>query len=197
MKKKTTLTLLIVCLLAFAFLIGSFIGKEQARPTITSDLIENRIEKVKELVTLDYHYTNMGQFENHNTFYGWRVPFTEKKFIVSYNGLIKAGVDLSDMQVRLKENSILITLPPAHIISHEIDEYSIKVFDEKSSVFNPILISDYKTFSQDQKKEVETQAVQRGLIQQAQKRSEEAIREILLTDKALENYRIEFQTREN
>ena len=37
-----------------------------------------------------YYYTNMGRFENQVDFYGWKVPFTTKSFIVSYDGVIKA-----------------------------------------------------------------------------------------------------------
>ncbi|MFQ9072278.1 MAG: DUF4230 domain-containing protein [Faecalibacillus faecis] len=40
-----------------------------------------------------------------------------------------------------------ITLPAAKILSHEIDEKSIEVYDESSNIFNQISINDYKSLN--------------------------------------------------
>ena len=36
----------------------------------------NRLSEIGELATVTYAYTNMAQFEQHNDFYGVKIPFT-------------------------------------------------------------------------------------------------------------------------
>ncbi|MDU6783464.1 DUF4230 domain-containing protein [uncultured Peptoniphilus sp.] len=189
-KKLSILVLLLAVALFATFFAGKKVMKNEMEPNITSTLIFNKLVSAKELTTLKYHYTNMGQFENQNTFYGYKIPFTSKKFIVSYDGLINAGVDLEKMKVELHDKSIEIKIPPAKILSHEIYEDSLKVFDERESIFNRIDIEDYNNFSKDQKKEVEKKAIKRGLLKEADEESKKAIEELLLGDTILSEYKI-------
>lgn len=169
-------------------------GEKQATPEITSSLIENRLEKSRELISTKYHYTNMGSFENQAQYYGFDIPFTTKGFIISYDGIISAGMDMEEVQVNLEGNTIKIKLGKAKIISHEIDEDSIKVFDEKNSIFNPIKVEDYSNFSKDQKEKVKQNAIEKGLLTLAEEETQKAIREILTLDPQIaEKYVIEFQ----
>lgn len=189
-KRLSILILLLAVALLATFFAGKKVMKNEMEPNITSTLIFNKLVSAKELTTLKYHYTNMGQFENQNTFYGYKIPFTSKKFIVSYDGLINAGVDLEKMKVELHDKSIEIKIPPAKILSHEIYEDSLKVFDERESIFNRIDIEDYNNFSKDQKKEVEVNAIKRGLLKEADEESKKAIEELLLGDTILSEYKI-------
>lgn len=190
-KKFTLIKIIILIVLAVViFIAGMMQMKKNMEPTITSELINNRLEDAKELTTLKYHYTNMGQFQNQSDFYGWKVPFTTKSFIVSYDGLINAGVDLQEATVNVTDKKIQITIPHAKILSHEIYEDSLQVFLEKDSIFNPIKISDYNDFSMDQKKVVEEKAIEKGLLTEADKKSQEAIKDILRMDQYLKDYEI-------
>lgn len=189
-KRLSILILLLAVALLATFFAGKKVMKSQMEPNITSTLIFNKLVSAKELTTLKYHYTNMGQFENQNTFYGYKIPFTSKKFIVSYDGLINAGVDLEKMKVELHDKNIEIKIPPTKILSHEIYEDSLKVFDERESIFNRIDIEDYNNFSKDQKKEVEKKAIKRGLLKEADEESKKAIEELLLGDTILSEYKI-------
>ncbi len=132
-----------------------FIGKvwpSGEEPTeITSDLLSQQIQSISELASVEYNYTNMGKYENQATFYGWKVPFTTKSFILSYDGKIKAGIDMSLVEVNVHGQNIDITIPQAKILSHEIDQESIEVFDETKNIFNQISITDYNQFAIDQK----------------------------------------------
>lgn len=190
--KKFTLIkiIILIVLAAVIFIAGMMQMKKNMTPDITSELINNRLEDAKELTTLKYHYTNMGEFQNQSDFYGWKVPFTTKSFIVSYDGVINAGVDLKDARINVTGKRIQITLPRSKILSHEIYEDSLQVFLEKDSIFNPIKISDYNDFSMDQKKVVEEKAIEKGLLAEADKRSQEAIKDILNLDQNLKDYEI-------
>lgn len=166
-----------VLLLLLAFWLGALWRGREQQPVITSDLLGQQLQTVQELVSVEYHYTNMGKFENQVDFYGWKVPFTTKRFLVSYDGLIKAGVDLSGASVEVDEvqKSVTITLPESRILSHEIPEDSIQVFDETRNIFNPITIEDYTGFTRDQKAEVEQRAIDEGLLTGASEKAREAV----------------------
>ena len=166
-----------VLLLLLAFWLGALWRGREQQPVINSDLLGQQLQTVQELVSVEYHYTNMGKFENQVDFYGWKVPFTTKRFLVSYDGLIKAGVDLSGATVEVDEvqKSVTITLPGSRILSHEIPEDSIQVFDETRNIFNPITIEDYTGFTRDQKAEVEQRAIDEGLLTGASEKAREAV----------------------
>lgn len=199
--KKIKKLIIIILLIGLALFAAFFYGKKQMKsemePEITSSLIYNKLVSAKELTTLKYHYTNMGHFENQNTFYGYKVPFTSKEFIVSYEGLINAGIDLDKMKVDEGDKSIEVRIPAAEILSHEIYEDSLKVYDERESIFNRIDIEDYNDFSKDQKSEIEKKTIKKGLLKEADEESKRAIEEILMGDTILSKYDIKIIRDEN
>ena len=199
--KKIKKILIIILLIGLALFAAFFYGKKQMKsemePEITSSLIYNKLVSAKELTTLKYHYTNMGHFENQNTFYGYKVPFTSKEFIVSYEGLINAGIDLDKMKVDVGDKSIEVRIPASEILSHEIYEDSLKVYDERESIFNRIDIEDYNDFSKDQKSEIEKKAIKKGLLKEADEESKRAVEEILMGDTILSKYDIKIIRNEN
>lgn len=190
LRSKLTLAVLLVVALAAAFFLGSVSSSRNAPPTITSDLLSQRLAEAEELVSVEYYYTNMGKFEHQMDFYGWKVPFTTKSFIVSYDGVIKAGVDLAKVQVAVDEagRTVTVRLPQSGVISHEIPEDTIQVFDETHNIFNQITISDYTGFTRDQKAELEAKAVENGLLARANEKAGAAVESLLDLMPGMEAY---------
>ncbi|MFC4803711.1 DUF4230 domain-containing protein [Filifactor villosus] len=192
-KKGLPLFLIVVLVAGASFFVGMMRERYSSDTKINADLIANRIDSVKKLITTEYHYTNMGSMENQNEFYGWKIPFTRKSFILSHDGVIYAGLDIDNADIRVEGKVIRIDLPEAEILSHEIKEESITIFDEETSVFNPIEIADYTSFSADQKKAMEDKAIAGGLLDKAEDNAKEAIEEVLLMNPEIaNNYEIEF-----
>lgn len=165
-------------------LCGFFAGQaalrnSQQNTKLDAVVIGNQLTRISELATVSYQYTNMGQFSNSNDFYGVTIPFTTKKFILTYDGVIKAGVDLSQARISVEDTFVTVTLPSARILSHEIDEDSMEVFDEKSSIFNPFRVEDFASFQTDQKVEMEQKAIEKGLLEQAAEKAEDSISALL------------------
>lgn len=146
--------------------------KHRFSPPIT---VENQLQQISQLATVRYSYTNMGQFENSNEFYGIKLPFTTKSFIVAYDGTIIAGVDLTQAKVTITDQKVTISLPAPQILSHEVDPNSLEVLDETTSIFNPITIEDYTGFQADQQGVMEEKAIQSGLLTQAKDQAATAI----------------------
>lgn len=190
--------LILLVVLAAVFFMGAHMGKQESvtpvetdsAPVITGDLLGQQLRTVQELITVEYHYTNMGKFENQADFYGWKVPFTSKSFIVSYDGVIRAGVDLSEVQPEVDDldHIITITLPKSEIISHEIPEDSIEVFDETHNIFNQITIKDYTDFTKDQKEVVTQKAIDNGLLTAADETARESVESFLTLIPGMDEY---------
>ncbi len=163
----------VVAILGFAG--GRFFNTNAEDVIITSELLKNRIEEVSELATLRYEYTNMGKFEQPTDLFGWEVPFMTRSFVLSYEGEILAGVDLKEAEVEVKGNKVEIVMPKAEIIAHEIDENSVEVFDETKNIFNQIQVSDMTGFMSNEKAKVESEALEKGLLEEANQKAESAI----------------------
>ena len=108
-----------------------------------------------------------------------KVPFTTKSFILTYDGTIKAGVDLDGAAVDISGTTVTVTLPEARILSHEIDEGSVEVFDEKTSIFNPFTVEDFTSFQADQKAAMEERALSRGLLEEARSKAVSSVKQLL------------------
>lgn len=174
--KQGKLIVLGVVLAILCFAVGFFSGGRQEKPPVLSSItVQNQLQQISQLATVRYSYTNMGQFENSNEFYGIKLPFTTKRFIVAYDGTITAGVDLSQAQVTVSDQKVTISLPAPQILSHEVDPNSLEVFDETTSIFNPITIEDYNGFQADQQGVMEDKAIQGGLLTQAKDQAQTAI----------------------
>lgn len=174
---QTLKNIIVIVVIAVVFFFVGKVWPSGEEPTaITSDLLSQQIQGISELASVEYNYTNMGKYENQATFYGWKVPFTTKSFILSYDGKIKAGIDMSLVEVHMSGKNINISIPEAKILSHEIDEKSIEVFDETKNIFNQISITDYNQFAIDQKESIENKAKEKGLLEEAQNKAQETIK---------------------
>ena len=57
-----------------------------------------------------------------------------KSFIAKWEGSIKAGIDISKVIVEKDDMEIVIYIPKAEILSHEIISDSIETLDEKDGI---------------------------------------------------------------
>lgn len=183
-----TVKLLTAGILLGALLLGGgyFLGKTAPKAVRTAEeleavLVESQVLAAGELVTANYMYTELGQYENSKMFYGAKIPFTTSKFMLTYDGVLKAGIDLADVKVKADSltKTVTVTVPQAGIISHDMDEDSVQIYDEKRSVFNPLTLEDYTQFFSDQEDSIEAKAREKGLLAEAQKEAEVQLRNLL------------------
>ena len=71
------------------------------------------------------------------------------------------------MEGKDAEKEIVVHIPKAEILSHEIDEDSIETLDEKNGLFNPIKIEDIREFDAISKEAMEQRAIENGLLDKA------------------------------
>lgn len=170
---------------------NNFVPKEET--LISSETVESSLKEAKELTTLKYHYKNIASFENSQEFQGFKLPFTTKRFLYTYAGVIHAGVDLDKAKVDVnnEDKTVSVTLPKSKILSHDIDEKSVMIYDEKNSIFNPLDLEDYSNFRKEEEAKVEKEAVDKGLLTEADEQTKKAVEDILnINPEIAEHYTI-------
>lgn len=111
MKNKFSLRsmIVIIVLVIVVFMGGMYFGgRSTPAKEITSTALTQKIRDINELAVSEYDYTKVGKFSNSLKFNGWTVPLTQKSFLITYEGKMKAGVDLSDVQVEKTNNKIIV-----------------------------------------------------------------------------------------
>mgnify|MGYP002713468487 FL=1 len=173
--------LIVAGLVLAAFFTAKSIFNVEEETKITSETVEAALKEAKELTTLKYRYKNIASFENSQQFQGMKIPFTTKRFLYTYEGEIHAGVDLDEAKVKVNEEAktINVSLPETKILSHEIDENSVMVYDEKNSIFNPLELEDYSNFRKEEEAKVEKEAIDKGLLEEAKEQTLKAVKELL------------------
>ena len=169
------------------------------RPPIDIRVINAEIQDIGELATIEYLYTDAGKFEDPAELFGKEIPFsfTTKSFIVKWDGTIKAGVDISKVtaEVNKEKKEIVVHIPEAEILSHEIEDDSIETLDEKDGLFNKIKVEDIREFDINSKAAMEQRAIENGLLDKAFENAKSIIYKLLDTDMVEElEYSITFET---
>ena len=166
----------IILFMAAIFYAGMLFGGSH-EAEVTSTTIKNQLVEINELAVYSYEYSKVGKFSDNLTFNGWDIPLTQKSFLITYDGILKAGVDFNNAKIEVDGQTISVTIPQSEVLSHEIDEDSIEVYDETNNVFNQISVNDYKTFATKEKSKTEKEAIANGLLDKANSR----VKEILTT----------------
>lgn len=176
------------------FYAGTRFASNSDEPEITSTGITQQLQDIEELATLSYNYTKVGKFSNSLQFNGWDIPLTQKSFLITYDGKLKAGIKMNKVEVALSDNTITVSIPEIEILSNEIDESSIEVYDETRNIFNPISINDYADFATSQKEAVEAEAIENGLLSEAATKTQNTIKKYLNALPGIEgNYEIKVE----
>lgn len=166
--------------------------------TINLSTIKSKMTNIGELTSQEFLYTNAGKFSDPKEIGNIKLPFafTTKSFVAKWDGSIKAGIDLADVTITTDETSkkIVVNMPNAKILSHEIDDESFEALDEKNGLFNPIEITDYKEFESACKTEMEERAIEKGLLKKATTNAQDIICNLINTDPvAHQEYEIVFE----
>jgi hypothetical protein len=187
-KKAIGGVIAIIVLVIAIFFAGVHYASGSNNDKITSTTIKNQLTEINELALYSYDYSKVGKFSNKLSFNGWKIPLTQKTFIITYDGSIKAGIDLKQAKISIDNEQLNITLPAAKILSHEIDEKSIEVYDESSNIFNQISINDYKSFATKEKKKNEKEAISNGILEKSKTKAEQTLTTYLQAIPEIKDY---------
>lgn len=125
----------------------------------------NTITQVVELNTVKYSYSNIITVKKDKTFKNIKIPFTDKSFIIKYNGVINGGIDPQDINIiKNTGNEIIIEIEKCKILDHYIDDENIYVYDVNSSIFNRLEVEEVLEELNINKKEYEQKIISEGFM---------------------------------
>ncbi len=165
---------------AYKYYIGKITNKTGHEVVNSIEVVKEKLETAAELNTGSYLCTDVITWEDSKKFKDWKIPFTDKSFIVQYDGVVHAGIrDLTKAEVTQEGNTILVKLPDVEITEIEIDNDSFEKLDESNNIFNPISVEDLNEAQQDLKEKMREKALEKGVLDIARSNAEAVLSEIL------------------
>ena len=181
------LGILVVILLAAAVALG-------AKTVLSADGRTARLgfEDIGELATQSAYCTEVEVTEASRELLGVTIPFTQSKYIYSYDVVIKAGLDFTDVSWSEEDGIIRVTLPEIRVLSNEIDLDSLKVYHEDESLFRNITLEENNAALADLKARAEQDAIGNGLLEEARDNAQQILTAFFANQYDLTEYRLEF-----
>ena len=168
-------------------------GKSTGKTEISTHTVVKEVLPIGEYASLVYRYTSVVKTISAKDLGGWEIPFTTKKYIFTYDGVIKLGIDGTQIQVEKETgSSIRILLPPIKILSHQILDNSIEVFEQSQSIFNEIKIAETFTITAGRKNEMEKKVLNSSVVKEAQTSMEQQLGALLKGLPGIQNYELVF-----
>ena len=181
------LGILVVILLAAAVALG-------AKTVLSADGRTARLgfEDIGELATQSAYCTEVEVTEASRELFGVTIPFTQSKYVYSYDVVIKAGLDFTDVSWSEEDGTIRVTLPEIRVLSNEIDLDSLKVYHEDESLFRNITLEENNAALADLKARAEQDAIGNGLLEEARDNAQQILTAFFANQYDLTEYRLEF-----
>lgn len=164
-KTRVLMVSCITLLLVVVVLLG-FILFEKPTNT-TSRMTSFGLREIGELATQAGYFTSVQVIQDARDFFGIVLPFTEKKYVFSYDGTVKAGIDFKNVRIETIGNEIHVHIPETEIFGVQVDPESYTIYYEGDSIFNKLKIEDVNEAQKALEEEVREKAVANGILENA------------------------------
>lgn len=150
-------------------------------------------EDLGELATQAAYCTEVNVTDASRKLFGVDIPFTQSKYIYSYDIAIKAGFDFEKIEWNVDGTTIEVKLPEAQILSSDIDMNSFKLYHEDESIFRQITMTENNEAIKQMKENAEKDAIANGLLDNARSNAETILTGFFANVYDLEEYEIVFE----
>lgn len=169
-------------------------GKKEELPQ--EELKESQLQSVCELATLETYYHNTVRMDDKKQVLWWD---TKTQLWIEYSGIVKVGVDFSEVSMKVEGDVIQITIPEAKVLDYKVDEASLtedSYLVGKSGLFAPKISAEKQSdaFAAAEEKMKETAENDKALLLQARQRAETLLEEYARNIGELQGkeYQVEF-----
>lgn len=152
-------------------------------------------EDIGELATQEAITTEVSTMEADRELWGISIPFTQSKYIFSYDVSIKAGYrDFGNIHYNVNEEAktISVTLPEPEVLTCELDTDSFQVYHESESVFRQITLDETNQAIGELQENAKNDAVANGLLDRARENAETILTAFFGQQYDMEEYTIQF-----
>lgn len=139
--------------------------------------VEEKLLAIGELATSAFEYSGEKTIENTRQMMGVNIPGTTNRVKLVYNGVIKVGYEVSEIEYSVDQDSklIIFDLPVPKVLDNYIKLDGLQCTDN-NNILNPIGSEDMIGYFTDIEKEELKSAIDKGIYQQA----EEKLRSIIV-----------------
>lgn len=163
-------------------------------------VLYEEIHKVRELVTIrkPFHETVPFNDDRKIPKTNIHMPFSNRKLIMTYSGMIVCGCDLDKIRLEREGNKITVTVPHSRILDCYIDVHSLKVHYKDTG----LLAKDFQIEEQNAliKANLETQqqkALQSGILNAANEEVRQELMSIITRRGLNQNFELEIAFRQH
>jgi len=149
-------------------------------------------EDIGELATQAAYCTEVNVTEASRELWGIKIPFTQSKYIYSYDVVVKAGFDFSEVEWSEKKGVIEVKLPQAEILSCEVDTDTFQVYHEDESIFRKITLEENNEALNNLMQQAEKDAVANGILEDARSNAERILKGFFGNEYDLNEYELKF-----
>ena len=166
--KKLLSLLLAVIMIVSCTACGNTENKE-----INTEPQISQMRSICELAVMDCYYHNVAKYreENASGFLLWK---KDKHFWVEYSGIVRLGIDVSQVNMEINENQVTITIPGAKVLDCKVDSSSLTpdsyIVDKNSADITAE--DETQAFQDAQNKLKETASKDTTLLGEAQQRAQ-------------------------
>ena len=158
---KKVLAILIALLVGAAAAAGGiFYFHMKAQPKVDAKSLMERLEESSELTVEKNFYTGIVRFEEGT------IRFIDKNgFNMKYEAEIDAGFELENVNIEVNDDSVVVTVPEAKILSVSIDPDSLEFYDNQVSLIKTDRKEATKQALQAAQKDAEEHATGKGILE--------------------------------
>lgn len=117
MRKSIIISLILVMVLC-----SSCQGTEEQ--VIDTEPQVSQMKSICELAAVDCYYHNVAKYREKDA-EGILLWKKDKHFWVEYDGIVTIGIDASLLEIKVKDENVTISMPPAKVLSCKVDEKTL------------------------------------------------------------------------
>lgn len=174
--RRLNMTVLVVGMLLAGIFVGQHLPNfsKSSEPKVTVATTSAKLKNIGELSTEKYTYTGLYKLSQ------GQIPFiTKKGFSMVYTANFKAGIKAKDINIKVTDNTVKVTLPKAQILDASIDPSSIKFYDQSYALFNWNKKEDVTSAEKSALKRATKVAKKSDLIPNSEKHAKTLVKQIL------------------
>lgn len=155
----------------------------EVEKTVAVETLQDGLNEMGVLITAEYYFTDLVSYSSVLKLLktDFSLPFTESSYLVSYDGVVNAGIDLSAARVEKDDEHkrVTVRLPAAAIQTTDIDLDSFTLHEEKTGLGNPLSVRDFNTSLRELERSAEQKAVERGLLEKADQNAKQVVTQFI------------------
>ena len=151
-------------------------------------------EDIGQLATQAAYCTEVKVAEKSAELWGLTIPFTQSKYIYSYDVEVKAGFDFGAItwSVDRDRKTIRVKLPQVQVLSTELKLDSFKVYYEAESIFQRFSLAENNQAMTELKEQAQADAIANGILDSARTDGETILSSFFANAYDLDQYELIF-----